>query len=199
MSKSKFERLKSGLTSNRIFFETLAAFSLSAMAIILSYYQITIGLDQTEILRIQTELNERQIKIIEQNERIAYTAKWGELRNAMWAVMDLYHPGGVKEIILLSREQKLAWNLRMRKLLDSQIINPVLIQNKMCLGYWRNAISTSKGLETLINTKIEEEFLNKQFGGILNDIMYVWENLVLDSDEVSPTGGKPEEDSLDNR
>jgi hypothetical protein len=28
-------------------------------------------------------------------------------------------------------------------------------------------------------------------GGILNDVSYVWKELVLDSEEISATGGKP--------
>lgn len=190
-------KLREWLKFNKIFFETIAALLLSLMAIIISIYQINIGKDQTKLLEVQTELSNRQMEIIEQNKKVEHTARWGELRNAMWAIMDLYPSNGVNVLKELSREQKLKWNRTMRKLLDSQIDNPVLIEDKMCLGYWRNAISRSKSLDAFINSNIEEEFVIVHMGGILSDISYIWIKLVLDSDEVSPTGGKPEEDSLE--
>ncbi|MBE0570859.1 MAG: hypothetical protein IH618_04875 [Ignavibacteriaceae bacterium] len=190
-------KIRDWLNHNKIFFETIAAFLLSSMAVIISFYQVKIGDEQTKLLQAQTEYNRRQIEITEKKEKVEKTAKWGELRNSMWAIMDLYPDNGVSGLKLLSREQKVDWNRKIRTLLDSQIINPVLIENKMCLGYWRNAISRTKSLESLINSNIDEEFIINDMGGILNDISYVWRELVLDSDEISPTGGKPElEDSL---
>ena len=192
-------KIRDWLNRNKIFFETIAAFLLSLMAVIISFYQINIGDDQTKLLQAQTEYNKRQIEIIEKNEKIEKTARWGELRNTMWEIMDLYPTNGVNGLRKLSNEQKVSWNRKIRILLDSQIDNPVLIENKMCLGYWRNAISRSKSLEPFIISNIDEEFVITHMGGILNDISYVWTELVLDSDEVSPTGGKPEfEDSSNN-
>ena len=192
-------KLRDWLIRNKIFFETIAAFLLSFMAVVISIYQVKIGDEQTKLLKAQTEYNKRQIEITEKNEKVEKTARWGELRNTMWAIMDLYPINGVSGLRPLSREQKVGWNRKIRMLLDSQIGNPVLIENKMCLGYWRNAISRTKSLEALINSNIDEEFIINDMGGILNDISYVWTELVLDSDEVSPTGGKPEiNDSLNN-
>ena len=200
MSSYKISKLRNWLNSNKIFFETIAAFLLSLMAIIISIYQVIIGTDQTKLLQAQTDYNKRQIEIIEKKEKVEKTAKWGELRNAMWNIMDFYPPNGVSGLTNLSKEQKVNWNRKIRILLDSQIDNPVLIENKSCLGYWRNAISRSKSLEPLIISNFDEEFVVTHMGGILGDIMYVWEALVLDSDEVSPTGGKPElEDSVINK
>jgi len=191
-------KLREWLKFNKIFFETIAALLLSLMAIIISIYQINIGEDQTKLLELQTELSNRQMEIIEKKERVEHTARWGELRNSMWAIMDLYPSSGVNVLRVLSREQKLNWNRKIRTLLDSQIDNPVLIENKMCLGYWRNAISRTKSLETLINSNIDEEVVISHMGGILRDVLFIWEIIVLDSDEVSSTGGKPEEeDSLE--
>jgi hypothetical protein len=191
--------LRDWLNRNKIFFETIAAFLLSLMAILISFYQVKIGSDQTELLQAQTQYNKRQIEIIESKEKVEKTGRWGELRNTMWAIMDLYPTNGVNSLKHLSKEQKINWNRKMRLLLDSQIDNPVLIENKNCLGFWRNAISRTKSLEALINSSIDDEIIINLMGGILNDIAFVWKELVLDSDEVSPTGGKPEQDdSLNN-
>lgn len=190
-------KIRTWLSINKIFFETIAASLLSLMAIIISFYQVKIGNDQTTLLNTQTEYNKRQIEILEKNEMIKKTAKWGELRNTMWEIMDLYPPQGVNGLKTISKEQKIDWNRRMRILLDSQIDNPVLIENKTCLGYWRNAISRSKTLESYFVLELDEELVIGNMGGILNDVLFVWKKLVLDSDEVSPTGGKPEiQDSL---
>jgi hypothetical protein len=192
-------KIRDWLNRNKIFFETIAAFLLSLMAVIISFYQVKIGEDQTKLLHAQTEYNKRQIEITERKEKVEKTASWGELRNTMWDVMDLYPANGVNGLRNLSKEQKVSWNRKIRILLDSQIDNPVLIEHKMCLGYWRNAISRSKSLEPFIISNIDEEFVITHMGGILNDITYVWKELVLDSDEVSPTGGKPElDDSSSN-
>lgn len=199
MGSNNINKLRNWLNRNKIFFETIAAFLLSLMAIIISIYQVKIGTDQTKLLKAQTEYNRRQMEILEKKEKVEKTAKWGELRNAMWNIMDLYPSNGVKGLTNLSKEQKVNWNRKIRILLDSQIDNPVLIENKTCLGYWRNAVSRSKSLEPFIVSNFDEEFVITHMGGILSDIMYVWKELVLDSDEVSPTGGKPElEDSSSN-
>lgn len=199
MSTLKINRLRDWLDRNKIFFETIAAFLLSSMAIIISIYQVKIGDDQTKLLQAQTDYNKRQIEIIEKNEKVEKTARWGELRNTMWNIMDLYPVNGVNGLRNLSKNEKVSWNRKIRILLDSQIDNPVLIENKSCLGYWRNAISRSKSLEPFIVSNLDEELIITHMGGILSDILFVWKELVLDSDEVSATGGKPEiEDSLSN-
>lgn len=78
--------------------------------------------------------------------------------------------------------------------MDSQIKNPVLIGNKQCLGHWRNAISSAKIMADILSkTKVSkmQDVIIKSAGGILSDVMYVWKELVLDSYEVSATGGRP--------
>ena len=141
MSSNKISRLRNWLDNNKIFFETLAAFLLSSMAIIISIYQIIIGNDQTKLLQAQTDYNKRQIEIIEKKEKVEKTARWGELRNTMWNIMDLYPVNGVNGLRNLLKEQKLSWNRKIRILLDSQIDNPVLIENKKCCQSHRQCIN----------------------------------------------------------
>jgi hypothetical protein len=109
----------------------------------------------------------------------------------MWEIFDLYAPNGIKTLEKLSINEKVAWKYKVRKLLDSQIDNPVLLENKNCLGFWRNAISTAKIIPYAPATFVEQRFI-VEAESILKDISYVWEKLVLDSDEISATGGKPE-------
>lgn len=49
------------LTGNKIFFETIAAFLLSAMAIIVSLVQLDIASKQTQMLDLQTKIALQQI------------------------------------------------------------------------------------------------------------------------------------------
>jgi len=78
--------------------------------------------------------------------------------------------------------------------LDSQIKNPILIVNKQCLGYWRNAISlakTSSDILSKVNALDVQDLVITSANGILEDIGYVWVELILHSDEVSAIGGRP--------
>ena len=111
----------------------------------------------------------------------------------MWEIFDLLSaPGGINSLEKLSVKEKIAWKYKVRKLLDSQIDNPVLLENKTSLGYWRNAISTAKIIQYAPETFIEQRFIIEA-KSILKDISYVWKKLVLDSDEISATGGRPVE------
>jgi hypothetical protein len=169
------------------------------LSLILTLSQVLILWRQTEILREQHNF---QVQLQERQNNIQRTANWGELRNAMWEIMDQYPPTGMVSLRRLTTKEKVDWAQRVRKLLDSQIKNPILIQDKDALGRWRNAISTAKMSSELLvmphdpqidvipsEREIEDLFI-KQAGSILEDISYVWQKLILKSDEVSPTGGR---------
>lgn len=124
---------------------------------------------------------------------VQYTASWGKLRNTMWEIMDQYPKTGIKDLNKLSIDKKAEWPQKIRKLLDSEITNPALIQKRNSLGCWRNAISTAKLLEDIMQSDVEnkeDEFIIRATS-IHKDIMTVWSELVLDSKEVSATGGRP--------
>lgn len=123
------------------------------------------------------------------------TADWGKLRNTIWEIMEQYPSHGVENLLNLSEEEKIAWSKKIRKLLDSEIGNPALIQRQNSLGHWRNAISTAKVTKDILQStlKNKEDIFIKHTTGILTDIMSVWSELVLDSEEISATGGRPEE------
>ena len=181
------------LQRNKIFFETIAATFLTIMAVIISIVQINISIKQTKLLEIQTEISRIEFEGIIKKEKFQKSANWGELRNTMWEIFDLLSaPGGINSLEKLSVKEKIAWKYKVRKLLDSQIDNPVLLENKTSLGYWRNAISTAKIIQYAPETFIEQRFIIEA-KSILKDISYVWKKLVLDSDEISATGGRPVE------
>ncbi len=109
----------------------------------------------------------------------------------MWAIFDLTTSGahGFVALDSLSEKEKENRSNKILILLNSEIDNPVLIDNKKCLGYWRNAISKSKNLK---DKALANHFkFSEQVSSLMNDVIVVWAELVLDSKEVSPTGGKP--------
>lgn len=130
------------------------------------------------------------------SRRVEHTGRWGELRNVMWDVFDQYPPKGAQALDVLPPQQQIAWLRNMRKLLDSQISNPVLIQDQECLGHWRNAISSVKTAADLlerVDAQAAERFFGRAAAAVLADVGHVWEKLVLESSEVSPTGGRPQQ------
>lgn len=182
------------LQNNKIYFETIAATLLSIMAIIIAVVQIVIATKQTKLAEIQTKIAQRQFEREERLTKVESTANWGELRNAMWNILDQFPPSGIETIRSIPQEYQLSLFKKVKTLLDSQIKNPVLIENKQCLGHWRNAISSAKTMSDILSrTKAAEmqDVIIGNAGGILKDVMYVWQELVLDSDEVSATGGRP--------
>lgn len=191
---SVVENLRSWLERNQIFFETIAAILLGIMAIVVSC-------EQTRLTKIQTQITQQQLERKQRFEAIESTANWGKLRNAMWAIMDNYPPSGVKYLQELSQQEKLAWLIKIRNLLDSQIDNPVLIEHTQGLGHWRNAISAAKTAKQMVFGISPEDhqidMVNEMFirdaSTILHDVLFVWSKLILDSDEVSATGGRPED------
>jgi len=75
------------------------------------------------------------------------------------------------------------------ELLNSEIENPVLIGNNKCLGYWRNAISKAKMLKE--SDKYSFIKYSDQVSSLMGDVFFVWTILILNSKEISATGGKP--------
>ncbi len=131
------------------------------------------------------------LRIINKEISIKMTANWGKLRNTMWKIMDLTSSGveGYLGLEKLSLDEKLKRANSIWELLNSEIENPVLIDNKRCLGYWRNAISKAKLLQ---NPDIYEILkYSDQISSLMKDVFVVWKELVLLSEEVSETGGKP--------
>jgi len=90
--------MRTWLRRNKIFFETIAAVLLSAMAIIVSYVQVGIAKKQMQLAEIQTKIAQKQFERELKKESIEKTAHWGELRNAMWRIFDLYPPSGTESI-----------------------------------------------------------------------------------------------------
>jgi hypothetical protein len=180
--------MKKWLQNNKIFFETIAATLLSLMAIIISVVQINIAIKQNKLTEIQTELVQHQFAREERQARIEKTANWGELRNAMWSIFDLFPPTGTETIRSIPQEYQLLLFKKVRTILDSQIKNSVLIENKKCLGRWREAISGAKAMTDLLsraNTSDLQDIIVANATGVLKDVAYVWTEIILGSDEVS--------------
>ncbi len=187
---SRFVRFRNRLERNKIFFETITALLLSGMAVILSYVQYTEA---------------------ERERSIQETAHWSELHDAMLDFIDLTDPSkhGLAEIMGqglnafrgLSKKEMVSWLNTALRILNSQNSNPVLIESKTCLGYWRNAISTARinlrllrwmtGPETEDTQKQRADRFVETVSSIFRDVLFVWDKIVLDSDEVSATGGRP--------
>ena len=135
----------------------------------------------------------QQLSQANRQQEIERTARWGELRNAMWEIMDQYPPTGVAGLKALPADQRVQWLRTMRKLLDGQIGNAVLISDRVSLGHWRNAISSVKTTTDVLvaDPAIEPQMFERTSTTVLKDITAVWQRLVLDSNEVSATGGRP--------
>ncbi|MBK7227395.1 MAG: hypothetical protein IPH97_00655 [Ignavibacteriales bacterium] len=139
----------------------------------------------------QLNITRENYRLLESERNIKRSADWGKLRNTMWAIFDLTTSGahGFVALDSLSEKEKENRSNKILILLNSEIDNPVLIDNKKCLGYWRNAISKSKNLK---DKALANHFkFSEQVSSLMNDVIVVWAELVLDSKEVSPTGGKP--------
>jgi len=187
------------LQSNKVFFETIAATLLSLMAIIVAVVQIIIANKQNTLTEIQTKIAQHQYEREERLLKIEATANWGELRNSMWGIIDLFPPSGIETIRSIPQEYQISLFKKVRLMLDSQIKNPVLIENEQCLGHWRNAISTAKTISFIIEklnvpaSQDQQDHIVASAIGISEDVMYVWSEIVLNSDEISATGGRPME------
>jgi hypothetical protein len=145
------------------------------------------------VSRQQTALTRIQIAHEERAEQIQRTANWNEMRNIMWELMDSHRPKSPAGLTM-SRQEWQEWFVKVRRMLDSQHGNPVLISDRESLGYWRNAISSAKHGEDAARSRSEQEYneaANRTANGILKDVSTVWQRLVLDSVEVSATGGRP--------
>jgi len=127
--------IRNWLQNNKIFFETITAALLSLMAIIVAVVHIGIANKQTKLSEIQTQIAQRQFEREESLAKVAKTAKWGELRNAMWEIFDLFSLSGTNTLKSLSQENQLLFFKKIREILDSQIDNSVLIENRKCLGH----------------------------------------------------------------
>lgn len=193
---SGLDGIRTWLSRNKVFFETIAASLLSLMAIIISAVQINISRQQTQLAELQTRIAQEQWQREIQRAAIEKSAHWQRLRDGIWKIFDLSPKQGIHLLETLPPEQKAAWFRKIRSLLDAQTDNPVLIENKTCLGSWRNAISTAKITADLFETtnmSARTNICSKKASSILRDVGFVWDKLVLESEEVSPTGGRPPE------
>jgi hypothetical protein len=196
-------KMRTWLERNKIFFETIAAVLLSVMSILISCFGHKLAMKQTQLAEIQTRIAEKQFESQLRREKVEKTAYWGDLRNAIWKIFDLYPPSGTETIRSFPQEQQLSFFKKIREILDSQIGNPVLIEDQQCLGYWRNAISAGKTYSAILGSVNKVDALQLQdavvanANSILEDMGRVWIELILNSDEVSPTGGRPKINSKD--
>lgn len=148
-------------------------------------------LNDSIITAKQLRIANENIQILNKEINIKKTADWGKLRNTMWEIMDLTSSvyEGFLGLEKLPIDEKIKRSNRIWELLNSEINNPVLIENKRCLGYWRNAISKAKLLKD--NNTYEILKFSDQISSLMNDIFIIWIELVLNSKEVYATGGKP--------
>jgi hypothetical protein len=124
--------------------------------------------------------------------RIERSARWGELRNTMWEFFDMQYPHGVQQLAAMPQAERAMHFNKVRRVLDSQIGNPVLLDDRAALSRWRNAISTARSAAQMIDGGADPDgkLTAIHAGSIIDDVMAVWDQLVLKSTEVSPTGGR---------
>ena len=148
--------------------------------------------------KCQTDVVSRELEIIEQKYNVELTASWESIRYTMQEVLMSGPQEGYIGFAQFSAENKIEWLHSTEVLLRSQTSNPVLIGDTLSLGYWRNALSCSYTARMILqaNSFLEEEadsFFVRSSSSILRDVSFVWERLVLDSNQISPTGGRPNE------
>ena len=185
-------KLKEWLEENRVYFETLAATLLGTMAVIVAIAQTKTANEQTRLTRLQTEIATRELESVDAQEKIHETAEWGRLHRTMLNIIKKFYPGDETTLRQISSEDWAKWYREITLLLESQINNEVLISDREALGYWRNAMSTADTQEAL-RQSIPDDRQSPAKGAlsIMRDVMHVWERLVLDSTQVSATGGHP--------
>lgn len=126
------------------------------------------------------------------------TANWAQFHGAcleMFEILDSKSPRGIEAFEPLAADRKSQKFVELRQIIVQQLANPVLIQDKECLGYWRNMNSTAWTAIRLLEEAPESPAMHGQiqqmFSGILGDLTHVWKKLVLNSGEISATGGRP--------
>jgi len=127
------------------------------------------------------------LKIINNGNDIKETAYWARLRNTMWNLFDLLiinsKNHGYMALDALSNSDKLKLSDSILKILNTEIDNPVLIENKKCFRHWSDAISISKDLG---NPELYQLIpFSRQITAMMNEIGFVWEKLVLKSKKLS--------------
>jgi hypothetical protein len=128
------------------------------------------------------------------SEELLQRREWTELRNTIWDIMDQYPPSGVESLRLLPIEERIRWGIQIRRLLNAQGTNQVLLENEECLAHWRNAIAAERTLGDFLPMSFglgNDSMFVKMATSMLVDVGFVWDKLVLQSKEVSPTGGLP--------
>jgi hypothetical protein len=134
-------KLREFLTRNKIFFETVAAFLLSAMAILLSYLQWHVTNNQTDLIKIQTNLSKSQTQVVEQEliqnrrERAISKAKaWTDLNKSLKLIRYKFTPNMVgRELPGLKNytyRERLKWLTNLESLIYPLGSNTVLIESK---------------------------------------------------------------------
>ena len=188
---SRQDKLRKWLERNKVFFETAAATLLSAMALVISISQICISIKQNDMIRIQTQIAEKELRIVQRQDNVQQAVGWIEIRNTVLNIIDQYPGTGPKAFKSLSAAQKVEWFEKIRRLLDSQIKNPTLIQNKECLIHWERAIATARGAAGIFaktDMSAMPDFFEINANSILVDTLAVMKIMFNESDKVFSRG-----------
>ena len=138
---NRIKILREYLTKNKIFFETIAAFLLSVMAVSLSYLQWKVTNKQTDLIEIQTNLSHSQTKVVEQELRqqrrenaIEKAKVWSDLNKTLKLIRYKFPPNkvrgelpGLKNLIYSDR---LKWLIDLESLIYPLGTNTVVIESK---------------------------------------------------------------------
>lgn len=163
---------------------------------VLAIAALIISLFNVIYARQQTLVRQRDLEIQEQRLHAEMTAEWDELRQTMLDIL-VSAPLGIDALATLSRQEKIEWMRQQEELLNSQAGNPVLISDELSLGHWRNAMASARTTRMVleidsVGSETADSLFVASAKSIFKDVALVWERLVLESDQVSPTGGRPD-------
>lgn len=181
------------LKRNEVFFTTGSAFILSLAAVLFSSIQACTAIKQTELTRLQTNIVQQQLELLDAEYAFARNSDWQRLVDAMWDIYDLFPRHGTELLDKLSNESQSLLFTKITAILITQTNNPVLIANHDSLLHWRSAMYTSKQCtQTLAKTASLSTPYFASYNGlsIIKDIDYVWQSIGLHKNEKSTINGK---------
>lgn len=157
--------------------------SIATYLVVFTVALTALGLQQ------QNLLSKEQLKKFEREEKYAKNdriIKLEELRSSLRDLMDIYsYMVWQNRIVNLPRERQLAIYNKISEILNSQISNPVLIENKECFDYWRNAIEGTRTMLSIL-LQINTDTNDKETIGVImamnetisHNFIQVWVKLI---------------------
>jgi len=120
------QQVRTWLSRNAVFFQTIASVLLSAAAILVSWLQLNTA-------NIQADVAQRQLSQQRRDAAITKARDWAALRELLRPIIERYPALGGLEIPALknlSRQDKIKWLSEMEALVSSLGGNPILVASR---------------------------------------------------------------------